>query len=94
MAAHRHTWVLGVQEGNRGLVYCEQCEAVVVNEVSHTYGGGHAFAFGVLRPGGGVTSADLQDLGNWFASMVGQPVAAHIDVCPSRRHRRAAARAG
>jgi hypothetical protein len=93
MKLHRHTWVLGLQEGERVLIYCEQCEAVVVNEVSRTYGGGHAFAFGVLRPGRGVTSYDLQALGDWFASMVGQPVAAHIDTRSSRR-RRAAARAG
>jgi hypothetical protein len=94
MKLHRHTWVLGLQEGERVLIYCEQCEAVVVNEVSHTYGGGHAFAFGVLRPGRGVTSDDLQALGNWFAAMAGQQVAAHIEARPSRRRRRAAARAG
>jgi hypothetical protein len=92
MAAHRHTWVLGLQEGNRVLVFCERCEAVVVNEVSHTYGGAHAFALSVLRPGRGVTSDDLRSIGDLFASMVGQPVAAHIDMRSNRRHRRAAAR--
>jgi hypothetical protein len=83
---HRHRWDFSIVGPRLGVFRCLSCRALVALEVL-PLAGSCGFGFHTEAVGLGVSSNDLQVLGDWCVSTVGRSGGLHYNA-PAVRHRR------